>query len=195
MIGKDRAEWILTESGALLTGHFILTSGRHARQYMQCAKVLRRPDFAGELCSALAEAFGGDGVELVAAPAMGGIIVGYEIARQLGVPSVFAERENGVMTFRRGFAVEPGQRVLVAEDVITTGGSVREVIALVEAAGGIVAGVAVLVDRSGGAVGFGVKKTAAYTAVIESFEPESCPLCAAGAAPAVKPGSRTSPQK
>ena len=187
---KNRAETILKDSGALLTGHFILTSGRHSSQYMQCAKILQRPRYAAELCAYLAEAFKGEKIDVVAAPAMGGIIVGYEIARQLGAQSIFTERENGAMTFRRGFAINPGERVLVAEDVITTGGSVREVMERVRAAGGEIAGVAVLVDRSGGKLDFGVKTVAAYTAVIESYEADECPLCAAGAEPAFKPGSR-----
>ena len=148
-----RVEEILMESGALLEGHFLLTSGRHGGKYMQCAKVLQCPEYAGEIAAAVVASFGDSlgEVDLVIAPAVGGIVFGYELARQMGVKSLFAERESGKMTLRRGFEILPEQRVLVAEDVVTTGGSVREVIELVRGLGGEVAGVALMVDRSGGA--------------------------------------------
>ena len=184
------AEKILADCDALMTGHFILTSGRHSDKYMQCARLIQNPAKTMELCGILADAFKGDSIDAVAAPAVGGIVVGYEIARQLGAASIFAERENGAMTFRRGFSVKPGERVLVAEDVVTTGGSVLEVISLVKAMGGIVVGVALLVDRSGGSVDLGAKTVAAYTASIESFDPDNCPLCKEGKIPPIKPGSR-----
>lgn len=190
MLDKNEAVAIFTEAGALLQGHFRLTSGRHSDQYMQCAQVLKYPDKTEQLARHLAEAFQDDAVELVVGPAMGGIIVSYEVARQLKVPGIFTERENGQMALRRGFTIQPGQRVLVVEDVVTTGGSVQEVMDVVRAAGGQVVGVGVLVDRSGGKVDFGVKTQAVLTMDIQSWEPEQCPLCAEGKLPVVKPGSR-----
>ncbi|MCL2236007.1 MAG: orotate phosphoribosyltransferase, partial [Defluviitaleaceae bacterium] len=130
------------------------------------------------------------GIQVVVAPAVGGIVLGYELAKQLGAKSIFCERENGKMTLRRGFEIAPGTRVLIAEDVVTTGGSVREVMEAVEAAGGEVVAVALLVDRSGGSVDFGVKTVSAYKTSIESYEPDDCPLCKEGKLPAIKPGSR-----
>lgn len=191
MLDKNEAVAIFTEAGALLQGHFRLTSGRHSDQYMQCAQVLKYPDKTEQLARHLAEAFQDDAVELVVGPAMGGIIVSYEVARQLKVPGIFTERENGQMALRRGFTIQPGQRVLVVEDVVTTGGSVQEVMDVVRAAGGQVVGVGVLVDRSGGKVDFGVKTQAVLTMDIQSWEPEQCPFCAEGKLPVVKPGSRS----
>lgn len=190
MLGKDEAVKIFTDSGALLNGHFRLTSGRHSSQYMQCAQVLKFPAYTERLSQHLASKFAGDGIELVAGPAMGGIIIAYEVARQLGTENIFCERENGQMALRRGFEVKPGQRVLVVEDVVTTGGSVKEVMEVITGLGGIVAGVGVLVDRSGGQVDFGVKTEAVLTMDIESWEEERCPLCQEGRIPAIKPGSR-----
>ena len=189
MLSRERAIEIFTKANALLNGHFRLTSGRHSNQYMQCAQVLQYPQYAEQLCSHLVEKFKGDQIDLVIGPAMGGIIVAYETARALGVKSIFTERDNGVMTLRRGFVIEPGQRVLVCEDVVTTGGSVKEVINIVKEKGGLVAGVALLVDRSNGTVDFGVKTEAVLSLEIVSYEPEECPLCKEGL-PVVKPGSR-----
>ncbi|MDO4541027.1 MAG: orotate phosphoribosyltransferase [Syntrophomonadaceae bacterium] len=186
----ERALTIFTQSKALMEGHFKLTSGRHSNQYMQCARVQQYPELNEELARDLAAAFAGDGVEVVMGPAMGGIITAYEVARQLKVTNMFAEREDGKMKLRRGFELTPGTRVLVVEDVITTGGSVKEVIELINELGGVVAGVGILVDRSGGQIDFGVKKAAALTLSIQSWEAADCPLCKAGAAPAIKPGSR-----
>ena len=189
-ISEERVLEILEESQALLTGHFLLTSGRHAGKYMQCAKILQYPHYAVELIGHIAEEFKSDNIDLVIAPAMGGIIVGYELARALGVQSLFTERVDGVMTLRRNFEIPQGARCLVAEDVVTTGGSVMEVVDIVRASGGILAGVGLLVDRSGGSVDFGAKTVAAYTAHVESWDAESCPLCAEGKLPIVKPGSK-----
>ncbi|MDR1541558.1 MAG: orotate phosphoribosyltransferase [Clostridiales bacterium] len=186
---KSRAEDILKQSDALLIGHFLLTSGRHSDRYIQCAKVLQRPEFTSELMQSLAKEFESDGIGIVIGPAMGGIIIAYEAARHLGAKSLFAERENGRMALRRGFSISRGASVLVAEDVVTTGGTVREVMELVRASGGNVAGVCALVDRSMGAVDFGVKFAAAYTADVKSWDAADCPLCKEGV-PAVKPGSR-----
>ena len=141
---------IFEESGAALQGHFLLTSGRHSDRYMQCAKLFVYPDKAEKICAALAEKLKGFGIELVAAPAIGGIIMGYEMARQLKVPNVFLERQDGVMTLRRGFTVEPGTKVAVVEDVVTTGGSVREVVEVLKNLGAEVVAVASVVDRSAG---------------------------------------------
>ena len=190
MVERARAEEIFKKSGALLEGHFLLTSGRHSDRYMQCAQILQYPEYAAELSRGLAEEFAGEKVDIVVGPAMGGIIIAYELARQLKALNMFAERENGKMTIRRGFAIPAGARVVVAEDVITTGGSVKEVMELVKEAGGIVVGVAVLADRSNGGIDFGCKLAAAYAADVVSFEPENCPLCKEGKLPPIKPGSR-----
>ena len=191
MLNQDQARQIFIDAQALLNGHFKLTSGRHSNQYMQCAQVLKYPHYTEQLARHLADCFLDDGVELVVGPAMGGIIVAYEVGRQLGVPAIFTEREDGEMVIRRGFNIELGQRVLVVEDVVTTGGSVKEVIEQVQAAGGEVIGVGVLVDRSSGKVDFEVKTAAVLTMDIESWEPENCPLCKEGKLEVVKPGSRT----
>ena len=183
---------IFKESEALLEGHFRLTSGRHSRQYMQCAKVLQYPHHAARLGEALAGSFRGQGIDLVIGPAMGGILVAHEVGKALGTKAIFTERENGEMKLRRGFELQPGQKVLVVEDVITTGGSVREVIEVVKAYGAEPVGVGVLVNRSGGKADFSVPLASLLEIEIESFEPESCPLCAQGI-PAIKPGSRAVP--
>lgn len=191
MLNKQEAIDLFKRSGALLEGHFRLTSGRHSNQYMQCAQVLQYPEETEKLARHLAEAFQDDRVELVVGPAMGGIIVAYEVARQLKTPAIFTERQDGEMCLRRGFAIQPGQRVLVVEDVVTTGGSVQEVIQVARQAGGEVVGVGVLVDRSGGAIDFGTKTRAVLNLDIQSWEAEQCPLCAEGKLPVIKPGSRS----
>lgn len=191
MLDQNDATRIFSEAGALLTGHFRLTSGRHSNRYMQCAQVLQYPKYTEQLASHLAEQFAGDRIELVVGPAMGGIIVAYEVARQMGVSAIFTERQEGKMELRRGFEIVPGQRVLVVEDVVTTGGSVQEVIDIVRQNGGEVAGVAVLVDRSGGSVNFGVKQASVLQLDIESWSAEDCPMCKAGQGEPVKPGSRS----
>lgn len=181
---------IFKESGALLEGHFLLTSGKHSRQYMQCAKVLQYPQHGGRLGEALAASFQDQEIDLVIGPATGGILVAYEVGRALGTKAIFAEREQGEMTLRRGFQLEPGQKVLVVEDVITTGGSVKEVIDLVRAHGAEPIGVGVLVNRSGGKADFGLPLVSLLEMKIEAYEPEACPLCQEGL-PAIKPGSRS----
>lgn len=185
---KDALE-IFRQSGALLEGHFRLTSGKHSAQYMQCAQVLQHPALAAELVQELAARFQGKGIQTVIGPAMGGIIVAHEVGRALGTRALFTERENGVMSLRRGFNLAVGERVLVVEDVITTGGSVKEVMEVVREMGAISVGVAVLVDRSGGKVDFGLPLASVLQLNIQTYEPEICPLCAQGI-PAVKPGSR-----
>lgn len=189
MLSQEEILNMFLESGALLEGHFLLTSGRHSNRYMQCARVLQYPRYAEKLGAALAEGFKDAGVEAVIGPAMGGIIVAHEVGRALGTRAFFAEREQGVMTLRRGFTLEPGTRVLVCEDVVTTGGSVREVMEVVREKGAQVVGVGVLVDRSGGKVDFGVPLRALLTMEIPSYDAAECPLCREGL-PLVKPGSR-----
>lgn len=180
---------VFTKCGALKVGHFRYTSGLHGDKYMQCAQVQKYPQYNEQLCRELADKFRDLGVELVVGPAVGGILAAYEVARQLGVPAIFAERENGEMKLRRGFTIEPGQRVLVTEDVITTGGSVREVIDLVKANGGIPVAVGVMVDRSGGKVDFGLPLGSLLQLQLPTYQPEECPLCKQGI-PVAKPGSR-----
>ncbi len=181
------------ESGALLEGHFRLTSGLHSNQYFQCAKVLQYPKFCETLCAAIAAQFRNARIDVVVAPALGGIVVGQEVGRQLNVRTMFTERSEGVMQLRRGFSIAPGERVLVCEDVVTTGGSVNEVIEIVRKAGGIVAGAGFLVDRSGGSVRFDVAQGGLQYPVmsmkVSAYTPQECPLCMEGL-PIVKPGSR-----
>lgn len=179
---------IFKDCGALLEGHFLLSSGLHSSQYLQCALVLQYPTHAERLCSMLSRHFAGQGIQVVAAPALGGIVVAYEVARALGARALFTERVEGQMTLRRGFQIQPGERTLVVEDVITTGGSTREVMAAVEEHGGVVVGVGSLVDRSGG-VHLGVKQHALLHLNIPNYPPEACPLCREGK-PLMKPGSR-----
>ena len=177
------------KTGALMRGHFRLTSGLHSDIYLQSALVLQYPEHAARLGDALAAPFRATGAQSVLAPAIGGILVAHEVARALGVRALFTERENGVMRLRRGFALTPGERCLVVEDVITTGGSTREVLECVRASGGAVVGVGSLIDRSGGAAAFDVKRVALATVSATTWPPESCPLCKTGSQ-AIKPGSR-----
>jgi orotate phosphoribosyltransferase len=176
--------------GGLLRGHFRLTSGLHSDVYLQSALVLQHPEDAAALGEGLAAAFRDDHVQTVLAPAIGGILVAHEVARALGARALFTEREDGVMRLRRGFTLAPGERCLVVEDVITTGGSTREVVQCVEALGGVVVGVGSLIDRSGGTATFAVKRVALATVNATTYPPEACPLCRAGSV-AVKPGSRS----
>lgn len=180
---------LFREHSALLEGHFILSSGLHSDRYIQCALVLQHPRVAEQLCVELSPKLGDLGAKTVVAPALGGVIVAHEVARALGLRALFTERQDGVMTLRRGFHLEQGEPALVVEDVITTGKSTRETIDCVEAAGGKVVGVGALIDRSGGKVAFDVPKAALVTLNVETYDPDNCPLCKAGK-PAVKPGSR-----
>ena len=180
---------IFEKTGALLTGHFQLTSGLHSRQYFQCARVLQYPEYAELLCAEVGKHFAGREVAAVAAPAVGGIIVAHETARALEVRAIFMEREAGKMTLRRGFEIRRGERVLMVEDVITTGGSVGEVIELVKSLGGFPVGAACLVDRSGGKVDLGIELFSLMKMDIQTTPPEHCDLCKQGV-PVIKPGSR-----
>ncbi len=181
---------IFKETGALLEGHFLLTSGRHSNQYFQCAKVLQYPDYTAEICSIIAEHFKDYTIDTVIAPAMGGMIVGYEVARQLNKRSIFTERENKEMTLRRGFSLAKGEKVLVCEDVITTGGSVKEVIEIVKKSGAEVIGVASIVDRSNGKVDFGYPLFSTLKLDVISYEADNCAICKEDKIDLVKPGSR-----
>ncbi|MGH9841814.1 MAG: orotate phosphoribosyltransferase [Blastocatellia bacterium] len=192
MTGDDVLN-IFEENEALLKGHFLLSSGLHSNRYLQCALVLQRPAVAEKLCAALAAKANADArigrIDLVIAPALGGVIVAHETARALGVRALFAERQKQAMTLRRGFAIQPGERCLVVEDVITTGGSTREVMEVVAAHGGVTAGAGSLIDRSGGAVDLGVPRHALAVLDVPTYNPAECPMCKEGSK-AVKPGSR-----
>lgn len=179
-------------AGALLEGHFILSSGLHSNRYLQCARVLMDPQRAARLCASLAETFKAKvakGVDLVASPAMGGVIVGYEMGRQLGVPAIFFERVDGKLVLRRGFAIPRGARVLMVEDIVTTGLSSRECIAGIAEEGGVTVGAACLVDRSGGKADLGVPLAALTVLEIPTYAAGNLPPELAAIA-AVKPGSR-----
>lgn len=178
----------LRDAGAILHGHFQLTSGRHSDTYVQCARVLEDPALTTRLAEAMAASVTGREIDVVAAPAVGGIIIGFAVAQALGVKFIFSERQNGAMTFRRSFTVEPGQRVLVVEDVVTTGGSVAEVIDLVHRSGGVVAAVTSIIDR-GGDKAFDAEYLPLLRLEVESMEPPQCRQCAAGTA-IDSPGSR-----
>jgi orotate phosphoribosyltransferase len=178
------------KTGALMHGHFRLSSGLHSDVYLQSALVLQYPEHAAALGAALAEPFRPLGAQTVLAPAIGGILVAHEVARALGIRALFSERADGVMRLRRGFGLAPGERCLVVEDVITTGGSTREVIGCVEQNGAVVVGVGSLIDRSGGAAAFPVTRVAVATVAATSWAPGDCPLCRAGSQ-AIKPGSRS----
>ncbi|HXM49412.1 MAG TPA: orotate phosphoribosyltransferase [Pyrinomonadaceae bacterium] len=176
-------------AGALLEGHFILSSGLHSPVYLQCAIALESTGAAAEFGSALAQKFGGRQIETVAAPAIGGIVIGYEVARQLGVRFIWTEREDGRMTLRRGFKLRSGERVLVIEDVITTGGSTRETVDALISAGAEVIAAGSIIDRSGGRADVGVPRVSLATLDVAAVSPEDCEACQRGEQ-AIKPGSR-----
>ena len=202
MSATDEYVKIFETAGAIRHGHFELSSGLHSATYVQCALVLQYPRFAEKLGRALAGLFSDAVIEAVVSPALGGVIIGQEVARALpepggqdrvsggGVPALFVERDDsGTMTMRRGFSLRPDQRVLVVEDVWTTGGSTQEAIRVVQESGGRVVAVGALIDRSGGTIDFPVESQALLNLPIASYEPDECPLCREGSA-AVKPGSR-----
>ena len=186
---KDKILEICRKTGALLRGHFRLTSGLHSGHYLQCAKALQYPEFSEFMCKELAGPFKHSKISVVAAPAIGGIIVAYEIARILKARTIFAEREDGGMSFRRGFSLTPKDRVLVVEDVMTTGGSIKEVINLVKISGAKVMGVGVLFDRSPERIDLGTDYKCLLRLNIETFTPDKCPLCEEKIE-ITKPGSR-----
>lgn len=192
MMTKEEIIQIYKENGAMLEGHFLLTSGRHSDRYLQSALVLRDPRTVEILARELVSRIPAENIDIVIGPAIGGITLAYEVARQVGALALFAERENGQMTLRRGFSIPAGAKVLVVEDVITTGGSVLEVIELVKAAGAEVVGAASLVDRSNGQVNLGYPYYSLLPMEVVSWDTADCPLCKKGT-PAIKPGSRTKP--
>jgi orotate phosphoribosyltransferase len=176
-------------TGALMEGHFVLSSGLHSTQYLQCALALQHTSEAAAFGAALAERYRGQGLVTVAAPAIGGLVIGYEVARQLNARFIWTERENGAMTLRRGFKISAGESVLVVEDVITTGGSTRETIGALRAAGARIVGAASIIDRSSGRADVGVPRLALATIDVPAVAPSDCKACARGEE-AIKPGSR-----
>ena len=180
---------LFRHSGALLDGHFRLSSGLHSSGYLQCALVLQHPGHAAALGEALGTVVRALDATAVLSPALGGIVIGQEVGRALGVRAIFAERQDGTLMLRRGFALEPGEKVLVVEDVVTTGGSTRETMNVAHAAGALVVGACAVVDRSGGSPGIEVPFRALLPIVVPTYPPDACPLCQQGV-PVVKPGSR-----
>jgi len=180
---------IFKKTGSLFEGHFLLTSGRHSSKYFQCAKVLQYPENIEQLCSIIAVHFKDFEIDTVISPAIGGLVVGQEVARQLNKRFIFAERENKNLTLRRGFSLSEGEKVLVCEDVVTTGGSVFEVIDIVKNSNAKVAGVGFIVDRSNGKINFGFPQICTLKMEVVSYLPEECPLCKQGLE-IIKPGSR-----
>lgn len=178
------------ETDALLDGHFLLSSGLHSPKYLQCALALQYPADAAKFGKAIAERFVDQDIQTVASPAIGGLVIGFAVASALNVRFIWTERQEGKMTLRRGFTLMPGERVLVVEDVITTGGSTRECIAALESAGGRVVAAASVIDRSGGAADVGVPRIALASLSVPSYTEEQCPMCFNGDRP-IKPGSRS----
>ena len=186
---QDEVIQVFRETGALLEGHFLLRSGLHSRQYFQCALALQQMPVVEKLGAALARRVRALGAATVIAPAMGGLVIGQEVARQLGLRFIFAEKDEGKLVLRRGFKIAPGEKLLVVEDVVTKGGRVQETIDIVRANSGQVVGVAILVDRSNGSVDFGAPLVSLIAMRIETFEPDKLPPDLA-AIPVVKPGSK-----
>lgn len=180
---------LFRDSGALHEGHFRLSSGLHSPGYLQCALVLQHPKHAETLGRALGQRLRDLRATVVLSPALGGLIIGHEVGRALGVRAIFAERQEGALSLRRGFSLAADDRVVVIEDVVTTGGSTRETMAVATAAGATIVGAGAIVDRSGGAPGLNVPFEALATLALATYPPESCPMCARGEA-IVKPGSR-----
>ncbi len=188
-IPKEQILDIFRETKALLEGHFQLTSGLHSSQYFQCAKVLQYPKYMHLLAGEIAKHFEYSEIEVVISPAIGGIVVGTEVGRMLGVRTLFTERKEGIMELRRGFEIRPAERCLVVEDVVTTGGSVFEVVDIVKRERGTLAGVGYIVDRSNGKIKFDAKYFSVLQLDVVAYKPEECPLCQKGI-PVTKPGSR-----
>ncbi|MDF2569116.1 MAG: pyrE [Sporomusa sp.] len=188
-MNESEVRQLFVETGAILEGHFLLTSGLHSPLYVEKFQVLQYPKHTEKLCAALAERFKDDNIELVIGPVTGGIILAHEVGKHLDTRAIFTERENGKMALRRGFVIEKGQRVLIVEDIVTTGGSVQEVVDVVRAQGGIPVAVGILVDRSGGKADFGIPSQALLHLTVPTYQPVSCPLCKDGVA-ITKRGSR-----
>lgn len=181
---------ILKETEAFLEGHFLLSSGRHSGEYVQCAKVLRFPDQAAKVLAPVAKMLNELEVDVIVGPAMGGVIVAYELGRQCGKEALFTERKDGEMQLRRGFQLKPGAKIIIAEDVVTTGKSTVETKKALEKLGGVVVGLACIADRRPAGFDLDFPVYAAIELAIESYEPDECPLCKAGEIELVKPGSR-----
>ena len=188
-MNKDQILEMLKEAGVLLEGHFLLTSGKHSERYLQCAKIFQNTKYAEPLCKELAMKFIDQNIDLVIGPAIGAIQMAYEVSRHLGVRNIFAERDNGVMTLRRGFTIGKGDRVFIVEDVVTTGGSVKEVIKIVEDYEGTIVGIGSIIDRTGGKIDFGYDFASVMSMEVTSYDAANCPLCAKEI-PIIKPGSR-----
>lgn len=179
---EQEVKQLLIDTKAILEGHFLLTSGRHSALYVEKFNVLQQPKYTEALCKELANRFKDQGVSVVIGPMTGGILLAHEVGKELGTRAIFTEREKGVMTLRRGFRIEEGEKVLIVEDIVTTGGSVREVVDVVKAWGGDIVGVGLLVDRSAGKADFGVPIEQVKPLLrlsVESYAPEDCPLCQA----------------
>lgn len=192
MMREEEVKQLLIDTEAILEGHFLLTSGLHSPMYVEKFNVLQHPKYTEKLCQELAERFKDQNVELVIGPMTGGILLAHEVGKALGTRAIFTEREKGVMILRRGFRIEPGTRVLIVEDIVTTGGSVREVVDVVTNSGGELVGVGLLVNRSGGKADFGVpleKVQALLNLSVPTFSPDDCPLCKDGV-PMTQRGSK-----
>jgi orotate phosphoribosyltransferase len=181
---------LFKDAGAILEGHFLLTSGLHSPIYWEKFRILQDPHFTEKLCSLIADHFKEDKVQLVAGPTTGGIIIAYEVARQLGVKGVFAEKEGAARVFRRGFSINPHDRILIVDDILTTGSSITEVIEAVNKLGATIVGIGVLVDRAEQKIEFGVPLFSCLRSATVTYSPANCPLCAAGT-PMTRPGGQT----
>lgn len=187
---QDEVKELFIKTGAIMEGHFLLTSGLHSPLYVEKFQVLQHPKYTEQLCIALAEKFLKDNIEVVVGPITGGILLAHEVGKRLGTRAIFTERENGKMTLRRGFVIKPGERVLIVEDIVTTGGSIKEVLDVVVEQGGIPVGIGMLVDRSGGKASFGeVPYKALLNLDVTTYDPSNCPLCKENI-PMTKRGSR-----
>ncbi len=192
MMTEAEVRALLVETQAILEGHFLLTSGLHSPLYVEKFNVLQHPKYTEALCKALAEHFKGEKVDTVMGPMTGGILLAHEVGKELGTRSIFTEREKGKMTLRRGFTLAPGERVVIVEDIVTTGGSVKEVVEVAQAAGAEIVGVGLLVDRSGGKADFGVPMEKVHPLLhleVPTYSPDDCPLCKEGV-PMTERGSK-----
>ena len=183
----ESVEEMLVRAEVVMDGHFLLTSGLHSPRYLEKFRLLQFPEYTGRMCKMVADRFRGEGVEVVAGPALGGVILAYEVARLLGVRAVYAERVGDGRGFRRGLSIESGEKTLIVDDILTTGGSVVDVLKAVKEAGGEVVGVGVLIDRSGGGVEVGAPLYCCHTVEVPTYRPEECPACREGKALA-RPG-------
>ncbi|MEG6584639.1 orotate phosphoribosyltransferase [Dendrosporobacter sp. 1207_IL3150] len=188
-MNEDEVKQLFIETGAIMEGHFLLTSGLHSPMYVEKFQVLQHPNYTAKLCEALAKKFADENVEVVVGPVTGGILLAHEVGKSLGTRAIFTERENGKMTLRRGFVIKPGERVLIVEDIVTTGGSIQEVLDVVLDQGGVPVGIGMLVDRSGGKAQFSVPYKALLNLTVTTYQPDNCPLCQSGI-PMTKRGSR-----